>query len=118
MLTQFQTIETQAAVLAACPRPRALAMSVSASPVITRPAPSVPSAWSSFAQTFAVMSAHVSGLGAFAEVERPDASERPMPGYAFGIGEGRTNGNTGSTKQQDQKNLTARREPVTWRPPH
>ena len=46
MLTQFETTETQAALIAASPRPRALALSTSAPVVTTLPVPSVPSEWS------------------------------------------------------------------------
>jgi len=139
MLTQFETTETQAALLAAYPRPRALAPCTTAptSSVTTMPAPSVPSEWSRFAPISAAVSARVSGLRVFAEVERPAACYASVVLTAMAgvradfttvggngtgngrlIGEARVNGNTGSTKQQDQKHLTARREPVTWRPPH
>ena len=140
MLTQIQTIERQVALLAACPRPRALAFvpaasvlttSVIAHPMSTSPvttsvsAPSVPSAWSHVAPISAAASARVPGFGAMAGypvfVPRPlagvgtDAAAR-LDGEGF-AGLNRENGST-SSKQQDQKNLTARREPVTWRPPH
>ena len=161
MLTQIQTTERQVALLAACPRPRALAFvpassvitasvvtqpviaqsviaspltahSVSTDPVSTKPvtstvsAASVPSfAWSHVTPISAAASARVPGFGAMAGypvfVPRPlagvgtDAAAR-LDGEGF-AGLNRENGST-SSKQQDQKNLTARREPVTWRPPH
>ena len=150
MLTQIQTTERQVALLAACPRPRALATvpaasviadsvstnSVSTNPVLTTPvstsrvattvhAPSMPSEWSQSAPISAAAFARVPGFGAMAGyavfVPRPkagvrmDAAER-RDGEGY-VGLNREHGTT-SGKQQDQKNLTARREPVTWRPPH
>jgi hypothetical protein len=146
MLTQIQTTERQVALLAACPRPRALAFvpassaitaSVIANSVPTNPvsprlvtttvsAASVPSsAWSHLAPISAAAFARVPGFGAMAEYAV--FAPRPMSGVRMeaGVrrdGEGlfglnRENGTT-SSKQQDQKHLTARREPVTWRPPH
>jgi len=124
MLTQFETTETQAALLAASPRPRALALSTFAAPtsaVITMPVPCVPSEWSRFAPMSAAASARVSGLRVFAEVERPAAGYASVGGNGTGsarlIGGARGNGNTSSMKQQDQNHLTDRREPVTWSPP-
>ena len=161
MLTQIQTTERQVALLAACPRPRALAFvpassvitasvvtqpviaqsviaspltahSVSTDPVSTKPvtstvpAASVPSfAWSHVTPISAAASARVPGFGAATGyavfVPRPMAGVR-MDADVRRNGEGlsglnRENGTT-SSKQQDQKHLTARREPVTWRPPH
>jgi hypothetical protein len=161
MLTQIQTIERQVALLAACPRPRALAFvpassaitvsvttqpviaqsvivnpltarSVFTNPVSTRPvtttvsAASVPSfAWPHVTPISAAAFARVPGFGATTEyavfVPRPmagvrmDADVRRDGEGLFGLN--RENGTT-SSKQQDQKHLTARREPVTWRPPH
>jgi hypothetical protein len=150
MLTQIQTTERQVALLAACPRPRALAFvpaasvitdsvlthsvltnSVPTNPVSTSRvatsvhAPSMPSEWSQSAPISAAAFARVPGFGAMAGyavfVPRPkagvrmDATER-RDGEGF-VGLNREHGTT-SSKQQDQKNLTARREPVTWRPPH
>lgn len=156
MLTQIQTTERQVAFLAACPRPRALALvpaaSVIANPVFTDSVPnnsvltnsvltnpvsashvattahalSMPSEWSQFAPISAAAFARVPGFGAMAAgyavfVPRPkagvrmDAAER-RDGEGY-VGLNREHGTT-SSKQQDQKNLTARREPVTWRPPH
>jgi hypothetical protein len=146
MLTQIQTTERQVAFLAACPRPRALALvpaaSVIANPVLTNSvltnpvsashvattahALSMPSEWSQFAPISAAAFARVPGFGAMAAgyavfVPRPkagvrmDAAER-RDGEGY-VGLNREHGTT-SSKQQDQKNLTARREPVTWRPPH
>jgi hypothetical protein len=156
MLTQIQTTERQVALLAACPRPRALAFvpaspavttsviaqpvtanpltahSVSTNPVSTKPvtttvsAASVPSfAWSHVTPISAAAFARVPGFGATTGyavfVPRPmagvrmDADVRRNGEGLFGLN--RENGTT-SSKQQDQKHLTARREPVTWRPPH
>jgi len=175
MLTQIQTTDRQVTLLAACPRPRALAFvpaasvitetviinsvstksvstksvlpnrvptnsvptasvpttSVPTTPVSTShvtttvPAPWAPSAWSQLAPISAAASARVPGFGAMAgyAVFAP----RPMSGFGTDsvvrrdgegfVGLNRENGST-SSKQQDQKHLTARREPVTWRPPH
>jgi hypothetical protein len=89
------------------------------------PVPSAPSAWSQFAPISAAAFAQVPGFGAMAGyavfVPRPkagvrtDATDR-RGGEGF-AGLNREHGTT-SSKQQDRKNLTARREPVTWRPPH
>jgi hypothetical protein len=148
MLTQFQIIQRQAALLAACPRPRALALSgintLSASAVTTLPVPSVPSAWSHSAPISGAAFPRVPGLGAvaveprrspsgngprsfgFGGAERPAAAVRPRAGFAalaaegYGNGTDMTTGTNGSNnvKQQDEQYLTARRGPVTWRPPH
>jgi hypothetical protein len=162
MLTQIQTIERQVALLAACPRPRALAFvpasSVITTSVVTQPviaqsviaspltvhsvptanplstepvtttvsAASVPSfAWSHVTPISAAAFARVPGFGAttgYAEFELRPMAEVRMDAAVRRNGEGRfglnrENGTT-SSKQQDQKHLTARREPVTWRPPH
>jgi len=91
----------------------------------TVPAPWAPSAWSQLAPISAAAFARVPGFGAMAgyAVFAP----RPMSGFGTDsvvrrdgegfVGLNRENGST-SSKQQDQKHLTARREPVTWRPPH
>ena len=118
MLTQFQIIERQSALLAACPRPRTLALSaantsgstLSARFVTVLSAPSVSSAWSH--------SAPISfGFGVD---ERPAMAKRPATvGYAgasLPVATG-TNGSNNGT-QQNKQYLTARRGPVTWRPPH
>lgn len=120
MLTQFETTETQAALIAASPRPRALALSTSAPVVTTLPVPSVPSEWSrpALAERPAACYASVV-LTAMAGVPMDFATVGGNgTGSARLIAEALGNGNTSSTKQQDQKHLTARREPVTWRPPH
>jgi hypothetical protein len=171
MLTQIQTTERQVALLAACPRPRALAFvpasSVITTSVIANPAPthrvntnpvntnsvsmnpvsinavsanpvtttvsavSVPSAWSHLAPISAAAFARVPGFGVMAGyavfVPRPMAGVRMDAavqrdgegafGLNLGLGLDRENGTT-SSKQQDRKHLTARRGPVTWRPPH
>lgn len=123
MLTQFQIPEPQAAVLAACPRPRALA----ATPVLmpTVPMPSVPSrlVWAGVSRLGAVaeerrgLVAERTRAFGFASVERPvryAAVARPVGAGILG-----GDGTTGTTSnKQDQQHLTNRRGPVTWRPPH
>jgi hypothetical protein len=127
MLTQFQIIERQSALLAACPRPRTLALSaantsgmntsgtdtsgstLSARFVTVLSAPSVSSAWSH--------SAPISfGFGVD---ERPAMAKRPATvGYAgasLPVATGSNGSNNGT--QQNKQYLTARRGPVTWRPP-
>jgi hypothetical protein len=159
MLTQFQIIQRQAALLAACPRALALSdvstptdistSTLSVSAVTTLPVPSVPSAWSHSAPISGAAFPRVPGLGAvaveprrspsgngprsfgFGGAERPATAVRPRTGFAApaaeGYGNGRrdngtdmTTGTNGSNnvKQQDEQYLTARRGPVTWRPPH
>lgn len=135
MLTLNHVADEQAAILAACPRPRALAAVASAV---------VPSLveWSVLPVSAVV--AVSADLGAVAAV-RPAADERPEAGYALrpvmaGLGffaatsagagafgaakiptgiserDGRTQD---PQNQQDKQNdLTHRREPRTWRPPH
>ena len=127
MTTQFQIPEPQAALLAACPRPRTLALSgmntsgidtsgmntggsntsgstLSASFVTALSAPSVSSAWSHRAPIF---------FG-FGVDERPAAVG--YAGASLPVATG-TNGSNNGT-QQNKQYLTARRGPVTWRPPH
>jgi len=129
MLTLNHVADEQAATLAACPRPRALAavarFHATAPSVASWPAPALPS-----------VAARQAGIGSVAEL-RPWALERPavgylarrgMAGFGFGaasavvgaIGDDITRTSTISTKQdeQAQQNLTHRREPRTWRPPH
>jgi hypothetical protein len=152
MLTQFQIIQRQAALLAACPRPRALALSatktsvtktsgtktVSVSSVITLSAPSAPSVWSHSAPISAGARVRSSVPGATGERPRdgyaattlpvPMAAVRPDFAALVAEGNGKarrndssgTTGTTGSNNltQQDEQYLTARRGPVTWRPPH
>ena len=133
MLNQTQTIERQAALPAASPRPRALAFT--ASPVISGPssmttlvptissvttvsAPPVPSEWSQSAPISATGLARVSGFGAGGYAA---FAPRPMAGVRTDSAvrrEGNVSETSTSSKQQDQKHLTARRGPVTWRPPH
>lgn len=141
MLTQYQTTEPQAAILAACPRPRVLAPTTFAfrASVATRvpaaapvSAPRVPGAWSQAVAPIAALPQR--------SVRRPgSAAERSEAGYgvsrvladAVRVEVGSGNGNGGNaggiagivmagTNQQDKQHrqyLTARREPVTWRPP-
>ena len=162
MLTQYQTTEPQAATLAACPRPHALAVTpfstsisaplsavtvnavpvnavpVAAVPVAavsinaSVPAPRVPGAWS---QATAPIAAPALGSVLSGPARRPgSADERPQAGYGAtrvltdavraAVGSGNGNGVAGiamaGSNQQDkqyEQHLTARREPVTWRPP-
>jgi hypothetical protein len=124
MLTQFQIPEPQAALLAACPRPRAVVQAPSAvSPLM----PSSCSAWAGSVRlgvataTRAVAEERLAGLtGQGMRAFAFSAATRPA-GYAaaarvFGAG-GVGNGST-SKDQQDKQHLTDRRGPVTWRPPH
>jgi hypothetical protein len=118
MLTQIQIPEPQAAVLVACPRPRAVALPV---PALTDPSPrtvstpevSLSARWSTGMRGF--------GFARVERVQRPAgyvaAARVAAPAGILGSG---TNGNTGNKKhhQQDEQYLTARRGPVTWRPPH
>jgi hypothetical protein len=126
MLTPFKTIESQAVLLAACPRPHTL----SVSPVITMSAASAPSEWSGSAPIAATASVRVPGLsfsgfgGAFGYAALPAPMARVLEDFATDGGNGKGNarrivesGATSTTKQQDQNHLTPRREPVTWRPP-
>jgi hypothetical protein len=128
MLTQIQIPEPQAALLAACPRPRTSVQRM-INPSVINPSPLTPSAPVLTVSSAGLVStpevsmsmrwsAGTRGFG-FAVVERV---ERPA-GYASAarvngagiVGNG-TNGNTSS--KQDQQHLTDRRGPVTWRPPH
>lgn len=152
MLTQYQTTEPQAATLAACPRPHALAVTpfrTSTSAPLSAvtvdavtlaavsinasvPAPRVPGAWS---QATAPIAAPALGSVLSGPARRPgSADERPQAGYGTtrvltdaaraAVGSGNGNGVAGIAmaggNQQDkqyEQHLTARREPVTWRPP-
>ena len=121
MLTRNQVTEEQAAILAACPRPRALAPLAASSA-------SLPA---SFRSAFAAASvaAAPAGFGSVAAV-RPSVDERPesgkglwqreMTGLGFGtaamVGAGAI-ASTIAQYPQDQHYLTSRREPRTWRPP-
>ncbi|HET9172658.1 MAG TPA: hypothetical protein VFN97_24745 [Actinospica sp.] len=115
MLTQIQLPEPQAALLAACPRPRAVAPSVS---VLT--APSVVPA-TVIAMPVVSLSARwfegTPGFGAVA-AERVERAPRPVGYVAAGIVGKGSNGISRKQDQQDKQHLTARRGPVTWRPPH
>lgn len=120
MLTQFQIIEPQAAILAACPRPRALAFAAVSAAEWSHSAPIVASA----RRLGSVEAVRPSGLA---------EAVRPVSGYgvarvltdAVRVELGGGNGSAGAgmtdSKQrdpQDPQHLTARRGPVTWRPPH
>jgi len=127
MLTLTHIVDEQAATLAACPRPRALAALagvVAVTPSIASwPAAAAPS-----------VAASRAGFGSVA-VLRLLADERPTFGYGlrremagFGsvsaapagagvLGSGIEHERITSNKQS-QQNLTHRREPRTWRPPH
>ena len=138
MLTQFQTIEPRAAFLAACPRPRALAHVAHVGSIVSftewsHSAPIASPAASARRLGFGIAE-EPRPFGATGVVERPAPAERQMaryaaetavvtdptaavvrPGHAAG---GNGFASTTSTKQQDRQYLTARRGPVTWRPPH
>lgn len=124
MITQIQTTEQQTAILAVCPRPRALACAPAGSFVATRVSAEAGARWSS------------SVVRTAASVRRPDSVlERPATAHGVtrvlvdavrteagsGIGEAGTLMSANGAQQQypqDKQHLTARREPVTWRPPH
>lgn len=128
MLTLNHVAPMQAALFAACPRPHALVPATSAAVQSSR-RPAV-AAWS--------VAAVSAGFGSVAVV-RPWADERPAAGYglrrrgtagatadlfrfAAAIPAGAAMlGSTTTQHQQDKQNrtnLTDRREPRTWRPPH
>jgi len=128
MLTLNHVADEQAAILAACPRPRALAaVAISASPSLVD--------WSVLPASSVV--AVSAGFGSVAAV-RPVADERPEAGYGlrrpemagFGFGTAspagagalgglieRTSSTQAQQNEQKQNDLTHRREPRTWRPP-
>lgn len=118
MLTQFQTIEPQAALLAACSRPRALAVSAVVPASASR---AQGAAWSRATAPIAALVRRPDSV-----VERPQAgygAERVLPGTErVELGGNGTTGITmagnGLQHPQDKQHLTTRREPVTWRPPH
>lgn len=106
MLTQFQIPEPQAALLAACPRPRAVVPSASMSLM-----PSSRPAW--------VGAVRLGAVAVAEERVRGFAASGTRNGFGYAVAGIVGNGST-STKQdpQDKQHLTARRGPVTWRPPH
>ncbi|HEX4789094.1 MAG TPA: hypothetical protein VH372_11570 [Actinospica sp.] len=126
--TQFQFTEPQPAILAACPRPRALAVFTTA--IATTGFVAGAPAGAEWPRTTAGIAAAVRRPGSV--VERPAAGYRAArvltdsAHVELGGGSG-AHGNAGSamagnglnsSKQQDEQYLTTRREPVTWRPPH
>ncbi|HWG24716.1 hypothetical protein [Actinospica sp.] len=128
MLTQIQIAEPQAAVLAACPRPRAVTPAVLSNRVLSPLMPSSSPAWVGVVRLGAVSEVRRGRLMAertrafgFAAATRPAgyaAAARVIGAGVVGSGSG-SNGTTGSKKdQQDKQHLTDRRGPVTWRPPH
>ncbi|MBR7830078.1 hypothetical protein KDK95_27495 [Actinospica sp. MGRD01-02] len=122
MLTQFQIPEPQAALLAACPRPRAVAPSA-VSPLT----PSSSPAWAGSVRlgvatvTRVVAEERPAGLAghgmrafAFSTATRPAGYAAAARVFGAGVvGNGST-----SKDQQDKQHLTDRRGTVTWRPPH
>lgn len=106
MTTQFQIPEPQAALLAACPRPRAVVPSAS-TPLM----PSSRPAW-----------VGVVRLDAVAVVEERSAgfaASGTRRGFGYAVAGIVGNASTSTRQdQQDKQHLTARRGPVTWRPPH
>jgi hypothetical protein len=136
MLSQFQMSEPQAAILAACPRPRALVFtsaipsSAEATAAWSFPAPIAASArrLGSVESVRPLGFAGVAGLEPFAGLVGV-ASEAGLGYGARGsrvavasakAAEGPANTRIGmnDSKQQDKQHLTARRDTVTWRPPH
>ena len=124
MLTQIQIAEPQAAVLAACPRPRALTSAVpSLSPLMPSTSPArvgvVRLGAVSEVRRGRLMAERTRAFGVVAATRAGyAAAPRVIAAGVVGSGNG-TNGSTGSKKdQQDKQHLTDRREPVTWRPPH
>jgi hypothetical protein len=129
MLTLNHAAEQQTAILAVCPRPRALALIAPAVPsTLSWRLSATPSAVVLAAPALAAAVSAGSGLGSAAAV-RPLAAERPvaygrrrgeMAGFGFTTASPAGAGAVSGTIQQDQnkQNLTDRREPRTWRPPH
>jgi hypothetical protein len=111
MLTQIQIPEPQAALLAACPRPRAVAPSA-LMPLM----PSSSPAWVGVVRLGAVAEERRRGFAAAASGTRGFGYAAAARVVAGTVGNG--NGNGTASKQQDKQHLTSRREPVTWRPPH
>lgn len=129
MLTQTQVIEPQSALLAACPRPRAVVLNSVYAVLTPEVSMSTQRTWqrpqSASAPVTPVSAApvRVVRLGA-AAIERPVIAERPAYAAAV-VGEVRGDGNgfisgTGFAGKtlQDKQHLTNRRGLVTWRPPH
>lgn len=128
MLTQFQIPEPQAALLAACPRPRAVVPAPALAPSAVSPLmPSSSPAWAGSVRTGVATATRVVAeerlAGLTAEGMRGfafSAATRPV-GYAAAtrvIGAGVVGNGSTSKDQQDKQHLTDRRGPVTWRPPH
>ena len=112
MLTQIQIPEPQAALLAACPRPRAVAPSSVLMPLM----PSSSPAWVGVVRLGAVVEEPRRGFAASGTSGFGYAAAVRVVATAGTVGTG--NGNGTASKQQDKQHLTNRREPVTWRPPH
>ena len=109
MTTQFQIPEPQAALLAACPRPRAVVPSASM-PLM----PSSRPAWVGAERLGAVVAQSAS-----VEAGRGFAASGTHRGVGYAVAGIVANGNTSRRLDpQDKQHLTARRGPVTWRPPH
>ena len=137
MLTQFQTTEPQAAVPAACPRPRALVFAVplAASWPLCAPIAASARRVGSVGSVRPLGSARVERSAGLAGAERRSgylatlllgdaagsnvASGKVANGTA-GIGLiGMTSVNEQNPQEKhDEQHPTSRRGPVTWRPPH
>ncbi len=124
MTTQFQIPEPQAALLAACPRPRAVVPSASM-PLM----PSSSPAWVGVVRLGAVAAESVFAESVPAEsvpaesvsdeLRRGFAASGTRRGFGYAVAGIVGNGNTGTRQdKQHKQHLTARRGPVTWRPPH
>jgi hypothetical protein len=136
MLTQFQMTEPQAAILAACPRPRALVFAPAApSTAKTTAVWSFPAPIAAPARRLgSVESVRPFGFAGFAGLEPSAALAGVEAEAGLGYGargsvaavasgravDGPANApiSMNGINQQDKQHLTARREPVTWRPPH
>jgi hypothetical protein len=140
MLTQFQIIEPQAAILVACPRPRALATVPAAewshsAPIVAQ-VRRVGSAEAVRPSGYGIPGAVVSGsVVSGAEVSGSVVSGSGVAGYGVTrvltdavrvelrggngfAGTGMAGSKQRDPQKQNPQHLTARRGPVTWRPPH
>lgn len=127
MLTQTQVIEPQCALLAACPRPRAVVPSsvhAVSTPEVSMSTQRPLTRWQPQSAPVTAAPVRVVRLLGATALERSAVAERPA--YAAAVaGEFRGDGNgfisgTGFAGKtlQDKQHLTNRRGLVTWRPPH
>lgn len=126
MLTQYQTTEPQAALLAACPRPRALALVLPVPSVFAPVAPVATAASASWATApiAALPLGSERRQGSVAGFDGSGVNGNGVSGSGTGVegtdGKGYARIAMAGPNQQDKQykqHLTARREPVTWRPP-